>query len=135
MHAGPEWLSLDETVTPPDLSRGLKAELVVMERKIEASLNPITNRVDISGEIPKDETGANTHSQSLQRHDRFADGDMDVDTRQSQLLRAPDEPRAAKDSFEERVVIARPSRGMPPPEKRGFKYLLKISDIFFADIL
>jgi hypothetical protein len=108
---------VEEVWKKEDELKGLKAELVVMERKIEASLNPIANSVGISGNIPKEDTGAGGHSQSLQRHDSFGDGD----TRQSRSFRAPDEPRAAKDSFEERVAVVRPSHGMPPPEKKGFK--------------
>ncbi len=65
--------------------KALKDELVVMERRIDASLNPVAKSVGIAAPIPKDdETGA---------HGRL---------------------RAAKDSSDERIVVARPSHGKGP---------------------
>jgi hypothetical protein len=71
--------------------------------------------------IPKEETDAGGHSQSFQRSDPFRDADAQSQP-QSQPFRAPEELRAAKDSFEERVAVVRPSHGVtPPPEKKGVK--------------
>ena len=77
-----------------DELHGLKAELVVMERKIEASLNPISNSVGISGNIPKEDT--------------------------DKPFQMTEELRATKDRFEDKIIIARPSHGLPP-DKKGFK--------------
>jgi hypothetical protein len=87
---------VEEVWKKEDELKGLKAELVVMERKIEASLNPITNSVGISGEIPKEDM--DTRSQSLQPSERL---------------------QTVKDSFEERVIISRPAPILP--ERKGFK--------------
>jgi N12 class adenine-specific DNA methylase/predicted RNA methylase len=78
-----------------DELKELKSELIVMERKIEASLNPIVQSVRITAAIPKDDPDLKGNRVT----DRF---------------------QSATDGFGERVVIARPSHGLPP-ERKGFK--------------
>lgn len=75
-----------------DELKGLKQDMVVMERKIEASLKPIEQSVGIMSDVPKE------------------------DDKPFQLL---EELRAAKEVMGDRLVIARPSHGVP--EKKGFK--------------
>jgi hypothetical protein len=65
-----------------------------MERKIEASLNPIAQSVGISGNIPKEDAG--------------------------KPFQQPDRMQSGKEDMAERLILARPSLGMPP-ERKGMK--------------
>jgi hypothetical protein len=71
----------------------LKAEMVVMERKIEASLKPIEQSVGIMANVPKED---------------------------AKSFQVPEELRAAKEMMGDRLVVARPSHGVPP-ERKGIK--------------
>ena len=66
--------------------------MVVMERKIEASLKPIEQSAGIMAGITKEDTKS---------------------------FQVPEELRAAKEIMGDRLVIARPSHGVP--ERKGFK--------------
>ena len=67
--------------------KGLKEELVVMERKIEASLKPVEQ---IMASVPKEDV---------------------------KPFHVPEELRAAKEIMGDRMIIARPSYGAPPERK------------------
>ncbi len=75
-----------------DELKELKAEMVVMERKLEESLKPIEQGAGIMNGVPKED---------------------------AKPFRIPDELRAAKEVMGERLIIARPSHGVP--ERKGFK--------------
>ncbi|MDR1883785.1 MAG: helicase C-terminal domain-containing protein, partial [Prevotella sp.] len=70
----------------------LKAEMVDMERKIEASLKPIEQSADIMAGVPKEE---------------------------NKFVPMPDNLQTISKIMGERLVIARPAHGAP--EKKGFK--------------
>ncbi len=72
--------------------KDLKAEMVVMERKIEASLKPIEQSVGIMAGVPKEE---------------------------NKFVPMPDNLKNINALLGERAVIVRPSHGIP--EKKGFK--------------
>ena len=73
--------------------KGLKSEMVVMERKIEASLKPIEQSAGIMAGVTKEDVKS---------------------------FQMPEGLRAAKEVMGERLVIARPSYGTPP-ERKGIK--------------
>lgn len=75
-----------------DELKALKAEMVVMERKIEASLKPIEQSVGIMAGVPKEE---------------------------NKFVPMPDNLKNINALLGERAVIVRPAHGMP--EKKGFK--------------
>lgn len=75
-----------------DELKELKAEMVVMEHKIEASLKPIEQSVGIMAGIPKED---------------------------AKSFQMPEGLRAAKEVMGDRLIIVRPSHGVP--EKKGFK--------------
>ncbi len=75
-----------------DELKRLKSEMAVMERKIEASLKLIEQSVGIMSGIPKEDT---------------------------KPFQVPEVLREAKEVMGDRLVIARPSHGVP--EKKGFK--------------
>lgn len=75
-----------------DELKGLKAEMVDMERKIEASLKPIERSVGIMADVPKEE---------------------------NKFVPMPDNLQTINKIMGERAVIVRPSYGTP--EKKGYK--------------
>ncbi|GHT60418.1 DNA methylase [Bacteroidia bacterium] len=75
-----------------DELKGLKAEMVVMERKIEASLKPIEQSVGIMAGIPKEE---------------------------NKFVPMPDNLQTIKAIMGDRLVVARPAAGIL--ERKGFK--------------
>lgn len=75
-----------------DELKALKAEMTVMERKIEASLKPIEQSVGIMADVPKEE---------------------------NKFTPMPDNLKNINALMGERVAIVRPSHGVP--EKKGFK--------------
>lgn len=75
-----------------DELKGLKSEMAVMERKIEASLKPIEQGIGIMADVPKEDTKS---------------------------FQMPEGLRAAKEVMGDRLVIARSSHGVP--EKKGLK--------------
>lgn len=75
-----------------DELKDLKQEMVVMERKIEASLKPIEQSVGIMAGVPKEE---------------------------NKFVPMPDNLKNINALLSERAVIVRPSHGVP--EKKGFK--------------
>ncbi|MDR0430237.1 MAG: N-6 DNA methylase [Tannerellaceae bacterium] len=75
-----------------DELKALKAEMTVMERKIEASLKPIEQSVGIMAGVPKEE---------------------------NKFVPMPDNLKNINALLGERAVIVRPSHGTP--EKKGFK--------------
>jgi hypothetical protein len=84
---------VEEVWKKEDELKGLKGELTVMERKIEASLKPIERSVGIMAGIPKEE---------------------------NKFVPMPDNLQTINKIMGERLVIARPSHGTPP-ERKGFK--------------
>jgi len=76
-----------------DELKGLKAEMVVMERKIEASLKPIEQSVGVMAVVPKEE---------------------------NKFTPIPDNLKNINALLGERVAIVRPAQGTPP-ERKGFK--------------
>jgi len=77
-----------------DELKGLKAELTVLEHRIEASLKPDGQGTPLSGDTPESRAVA-------------------------EVVPVPDGLRAAKDILGERLVIARPVHGTP--ERRGVR--------------
>jgi N12 class adenine-specific DNA methylase len=75
-----------------DELKALKAEMVVMERKIGESLKPIEQSVGIMASVPKEE---------------------------NKFVPMPDNLKNINALLSERAVIVRPAHGMP--EKKGFK--------------
>ncbi len=75
-----------------DELKALKAEMVAMERKIEASLKPIEQSVGIMAGVPKEDTKS---------------------------FQIPERLQAAKEIMGDRLIVARPAHGIP--EKKGFK--------------
>ena len=75
-----------------DELKELKSEMVVMERKIEASLKPIGQSAGIMAGVAKED---------------------------AKSFQIPERLQAAKEVMGDRLVIVRPSHGVP--EKKGFK--------------
>ena len=76
--------------------KALKGELVVMDRRIEASLNPVASSVGIAAPIPKEDAAGPLH--------------------------LPDRLQTAKEVMGGRLVIAQPAPSPAvPPERKGIK--------------
>ncbi|MDR0682185.1 MAG: helicase C-terminal domain-containing protein, partial [Dysgonamonadaceae bacterium] len=84
---------VEEVWKKEDELKGLKAELTVMERKIEASLKPIDQSVGIMTGVPKEE---------------------------NKFVPMPDNLQTINKIMGERLVVARPSHGASS-ERKGFK--------------
>ena len=96
-----------------DELKALKAELTVMERKIENSLKPIDQSIGIMASATKRIVPDNAVDQSIVT--------ADVPTENVKPLPVPDNLRGSTAAMGERLIVGRPAYGGVPAERKGIK--------------